>query len=349
MTNYTHLIARTAAATTPAHERTLHQVALKRAPADVARRLNFGTVGSFYDGSVSFEQFGRDAGLTNWAIHESPVQYHDAHGALRSVADKKVLSRDDSGARLGVVGDKYKTVQPGDVYGFFKEFADAGQMQITHAGLISGGEKFFALAQVDASFTLGDDAHLGFISLRTSADGSSATEAAFIDYRLACTNGLHITNERAIYRVSHRSMFDAQALRSKLVECRADYQVYADDMYALAAKPVTPEMAGIIIAGLVNPAAVDYATGAVDGIAMDKARESKGFASMLSLFSGAGRGAMHDNSRGTMYGILQAATEYYSHHVAARSDENRFASAHFAAGAKKKILARDLLVDLARR
>ena len=52
-------------------------------------------------------------------------------------------------------------------------------------------------------------------------------------------------------------------------------------------------------------------------------------------------GAMNDGVFGTRWGLLNAVTEYADHHVRARTDQNRFVSAQWGAGAdlKQKALA----------
>jgi hypothetical protein len=52
----------------------------------------------------------------------------------------------------------------------------------------------------------------------------------------------------------------------------------------------------------------------------------------MSLFAGAGKGAMLETARGTAWGWLNAVTEHVDHHVRARSEENRAASALWGPG-----------------
>jgi len=68
----------------------------------------------------------------------------------------------------------------------------------------------------------------------------------------------------------------------------------------------------------------------------EKVRETAGFKKVLSLFSGEGMGAQMDGVMGTRWGLLNAFTEYADHHARARSDENRFVSSQWGAGADLK-------------
>ena len=73
-------------------------------------------------------------------------------------------------------------------------------------------------------------------------------------------------------------------------------------------------------------------------------RESAGFTKIMSLFNGGAMGSEFDGVRNTAYGLLNAVTEYADHHVRARSDQNRFVSSQWGAGADLKQKAFDLLM-----
>jgi hypothetical protein len=76
----------------------------------------------------------------------------------------------------------------------------------------------------------------------------------------------------------------------------------------------------------------------------EKVRESAGFTKILSLFNGDGMGATNDGVFGTAWGLLNAVTEYADHHVRARTDQNRFVSSQWGAGADLKQKAASLLL-----
>src|SRR5690606_2702561 len=146
-------------------------------------------------------------------------------------------------------------------------------------------------------------------------------------------------------KVSHRSRFDAAAAREDMGLQAAHAQV--DAIREMAAIKLSSDQVAAFVASVINPKAVDWDTGKVNGDEIDKARESRGFASIMSLFAGGGRGSMLDTARGTAWGALGAVIEYVDHHAQARSDENRFASAHWGPGANLKDRARDIAFKLA--
>jgi hypothetical protein len=62
------------------------------------------------------------------------------------------------------------------------------------------------------------------------------------------------------------------------------------------------------------------------------ARESAAFSRIMALFNGEGKGSNFETAHETAWGWLNAVTEYADHHVRARTDENRKASALWGPG-----------------
>jgi hypothetical protein len=75
----------------------------------------------------------------------------------------------------------------------------------------------------------------------------------------------------------------------------------------------------------------------------EAARETAAFTRIMDLFNGSGKGATFDTANDTAWGWLNACTEYADHHVRARSDENRKASALWGPGDALKNKAFELV------
>lgn len=307
-------------------------------------------LGSVMAADASYEDFGIAAGLTTWRLQRSKVRFASSHGddvGAHEWPDYNVLFRSDSKMPVGMVSASYKIVQPAEIYGFFRDFVDAHGFKMEAAGVLRGGSRFWALAQMPGVSDLGGDKTLPYVLLSTSADGTLATEARFTAVRVVCANTLAMARgSAAAYRLSHRSRFDATDAKRALAQANAQFATYCDLAPKLAQFKVTSDQAAVILAGLLNPKAADLVTGKIDGDAMDKVRESKPWQSIMGLFSGAGRGAMGDASRGTAYGLLNAMTEFYDYHAQARSEENRFISSQYGPAANKKTDAYEALARL---
>jgi hypothetical protein len=110
----------------------------------------------------------------------------------------------------------------------------------------------------------------------------------------------------------------------------AAWEAFRHNVTALANIDVHEEEAGDFVAKLLGGG--------------EKVRESAGFTKILDLFNGSGMGATNDGVFGTAWGLLNAVTEYADHHVRARSDQNRFVSSQWGAGADLKQKAASLLL-----
>lgn len=245
---------------------------------------------------------------------------------LKTIDDKVVLFRSDTHAPLGVVSDGYKVVQPQEVLDFFREWAEAGGLTIESAGVLFGGKRYFATAKLaDGVCVDGSrDRVVPYALLSTSADGSLATEGRWTGVRTVCDNTLRMARAgAAAFRVTHRSEWKPEKFQAVIEQAQAEFGTFMETTRKLAAIRVESKLAEEMTVALFKKGTESDA---------DKVRESRGFASVMSLFAGAGKGAMLETSRGTAWGWLNAVTEHVDHHVRARSDENRTASALWGPG-----------------
>ena len=279
----------------------------------------------------------------DWEIQRAVPQYLTHAGATipRSVGGSHVLFRSDSGDHLGIVSDRYQVVQPREVLEFFRDLVRAGGLELSSAGTILGGRRFWATAKIGEASPLGvRDKVGGYLLLATSADGSLATEARLTSIRVVCQNTLRMARAdgKPALRVSHRSVFDAAEVKRQMGLNSAAWDAFRHNIVKLANKPVPVQLAEEVVSGLL--ATEDSQTG------KDKARDSAGFKKVLSLFGGEGKGSTLDGSAETAWGLLNAVTEYADHHVRARSDENRFVSSQWGPGALLKDRALETLLAL---
>jgi phage/plasmid-like protein (TIGR03299 family) len=172
-----------------------------------------------------------------------------------------------------------------------------------------------------------------YVLLSTSADGSLATEGRLTTVRVVCNNTLRMAMGTASsFKVSHRSKFDADDAKGIIEAAHEDFGAFMDTSRKLAAIKVETHLAEEMTALLL-------ATGQRD---KELAKESAGFQRIMGLFQGAGKGSLLETSRETAWGWLNAVTEYTDHHIRARSEENRTASALWGQGDALKARALDI-------
>jgi phage/plasmid-like protein (TIGR03299 family) len=291
------------------------------------------------------DQWRVSAGM-DWSIQKSKVRYATGHGqgadAWRTLDDQLVLLRSDTKDALGVVSNRYQVVQPAQVLEFFRDVVKAGGLELSAAGTIYGGKRFWATAKIgEASPTSVRDKIGGYLLLSTSSDGSLATEARLTSIRTVCKNTLQMARAdgKPALRVSHRSVFDADAVKQQMGLNHAAWDAFKHNLVRLANVEMHEEHAAELVAGL-------FAT-APGQEGRDKARDTAGFKKVMALFNGQGMGSQLEGVFGTANGVLQAVTEYADHHVRARSDEHRFVASQWGGGADLKQRAWDDLLALA--
>jgi phage/plasmid-like protein (TIGR03299 family) len=270
-----------------------------------------------------------------WSIQEAPVQYTAAYRGLKvmpKVLDKKVLFRSDSLAPLGVVGDKFKVVQPNQVLEFFRDLTEKEGFAIETVGTLFGGRRFWALAHIGESCDIvpGDKIG-GYLLLCTGADGTLATTAKFTTVRVVCNNTLSMSLDNEAghqFKTSHRSVFDPTKTKIDMGLAVAQFGQFEANMKRLSDKTVSMARAERLAFDLLKPAGLDITQPA----AIETVSNSRAFKSILALFDGAGKGATLAGVAGTAWGFVNAVTEYVDHTARATSTDNRLNAAWFGAG-----------------
>ena len=278
---------------------------------------------------ATVEEWQKQAGM-DYAIKRGrirfatqPLQVTDSVSNLQTVDDKVVLFRNDTFAPLGVVSDAYKVVQPAEVLEFFREWADKGGVTIESAGVLFGGKRYFATAKLADAVSVdgGRDRIVPYALLSTSADGSLATECRWTTVRTVCNNTLSMALKgKSTFKVSHRSVFVPEDARDAVEAANEEFQAFMTMARDLAQIKVGADKAEDMTVKLLAKASEEVA------------RESAAFTKIMALFNGEAKGSEFETAHETAWGWLNAVTEYADHHVRARTDENRQASALWGPG-----------------
>lgn len=282
--------------------------------------------------NASHDEWVAGAGM-DWKIQRSKVRYAvDRAGTMLELPEKHVLFRGDDQRPLGVVSDRYQIVQPREVLEFFKDIVKVGGLQLSAAGTIYGGKRFWATAKIgEASPTSLKDKLGGYLLLSTSADGSQATEAFLTSIRVVCKNTLAMAfqgSKGSRYKVSHRSVFKPEDVKSFMGLNEAAWDAFRHNVVRLANKPVDQDLAEELTAKVLGGG--------------EKVVASAAYNKILDLFNGAGQGSQLDGVYGTAWGFVNSVSEYVDHWARARSDENRMVSSQWGPGADMKQRALDM-------
>ena len=294
-------------------------------------------LGAKLTGSESIDQWRVEAGL-DWEAKEAPVQF-TVDGELVTTNNNKVLFRSDTRGVLGVVSDGYNTVQPKQIFDFYRDFAATNGFQMETAGSLADGKRIWALARVADGFSIkGQDTVLPYVLLATSYDKTMATRAMFTTVRVVCNNTLQmsVNNDRSGISIPHSAVFDGRQtaidiglLQEDITDMRRNIELLSD--IRVSRKTAQDILAQAMFA--VDPQEVE-----------DMSTRSKNILSnVVSLFEGRGIGSELAAASGTAWGLVNAVTQY-TDHSAGRTASSRLNSAWFGQGAnvKKRVWDRAL-------
>ena len=310
---------------------------------------------------ASIGVWAKEAGM-GWTAKESAVCFEkekpDGDSYLSSVPSHKVLYRSDTGNSLAVVGAGYEVVQPGDVLEFFRDLTEHGGWWIHTAGVLREGRKVWALASNGETGTIGkkDQVNRNLL-LATSLDGSMRTIAMETAVRVVCANTLAFaltkTGLNKTIQVSHRSIFDPDLIKRTLGVNQDSFKVFMEQAKEMADTPIKLDDAREVLRSIfkIDQAPKTPATSWMGNLASmsDQAepdKDPRALNLILALFQGAGKGATMPSAKGTVWGALNAVTEYVDHDMG-RTQDTILDSAWFGRGAGLKADAFKAFADFA--
>jgi phage/plasmid-like protein (TIGR03299 family) len=286
------------------------------------------TVGS------SIETWQTEAGM-DWEINSSPVVFGDQESMPHEFGGKQILYRSDTKAPLSMVSSRYKVVQPKEVMEFFRSLTEDAGMQLNTAGVLFGGQRFWALADTAHELKVGGkDLVKGYLLLSTSCDGTLATTAQFTSCRVVCNNTLNIALEdgkKTRVSTKHSTTFKPNEVKSQMGLYESAWEKFGRQMEQMQAVKVSAKDA---FADIMHLLCVD----AADPTAAEIQTVNK----IHGLYLGGGMGA--DIAGRSAFGVLNSITEYWDHHVG-RIPSNQLASSFWGTGSQRKQMAMDYLTE----
>jgi phage/plasmid-like protein (TIGR03299 family) len=298
-------------------------------------------LGSQLTEDAPLEVWKTEAGM-DFDVLESPVAY--AAPALGELPPrnlifpaKKALYRSDDHAPLSIVGTGFKVVQPTEVLEFFRDLLANNNMKMSTAGVLFGGRRFWAMAELDKSdYIVDGDRILGKLLLTTAVDGSLATTAKFVSERVVCNNTLTIAmNEstKNVVRVVHSTEWDATKVKIDLGLIDSAWEKFITDMRKLAMVQISDQDAK------------SYYQKKFYDKKLDANEQTWGTIKKVNdLMDLLKNGAGSDLSRGTRWGVVNAVTDLYTHGNGRKQDpSNKFWSAFYESDKIKQEVVDDML------
>lgn len=306
----------------------------------------------------------KEAGMDWEALEGTPICLDNAKQSTVVFDDYKTLWRSDTRAPLAIVGAGYNVVQPREVLEFFRDMAEDGGWHIHTAGTLRGGRKLWAMAsrgewgsvkgrEKRAKGNATDEIHNNIL-FATSLDGSMKTTVVDTAVSVVCANTLAMAlrdgdSTGRVITVSHRSVFDAQAVKKVLGLAGDTFGRFMAQAADLADTPCDVKEAKGLLDEIFGVKPKEQKNLSWMGRLADLGQqppipdeESRVVGAVLDLFEGAGMGATLPSRLGTRWGLLNAVTEHVDHGMG-RTDDTRLDSAWFGRGGSFKAKALEVL------
>ena len=293
-------------------------------------------------GTECLDSFHAAAAMEAFPFTYASETIHRPDGAV--IPNKKSVVISDTNKIVGVVGDGYEIVQPSQAFEFMDSISEQGRLLYKTVGALGDGEKIWLLAHTpDHIFEpIKGDPIEEYLLFSTSYDGSSANEVRGTSITVVCQNTLHQAMGRSKACISIRHTKNASGRLRMAAEIMQSYErqnkTFREAMIYLAKHPITDK--------LVHDFEVDM-FGDISHI-----EEGRGRTIMLNKLQKfeelmiTGKGTDIKGRVGTVYGMMQAYTEWADHFSTVKGTSDRTNAIVFGTASKEKSRALDVALQL---
>lgn len=263
------------------------------------------------------------------------------------VQDAFATVASDTNEVLGVVGAQYTPLQNEIAFDFFDSAASDGTILFETAGALGKGERIWLLARTpNNSFEVvpGDEIK-SYMLLSNSHDGSSGVEVRSTSVRVVCQNtlGMAVRGAKPVVRLRHTKSVEARLrMAGDLLRQHAEHQkTYQEALQYLAKFPITDDLVQAFELEMFGD--------------LDATPEGRGrtlLANKLEQFENLlvrGAGTEIKGVAGSLYGMVQAYTEWADWASPVRGTSDRTNAIVFGQAAQDKQAALDYALVLAAR
>jgi len=250
----------------------------------------------------------------------------------------RAVIREDTKAVLGVVGPSWTPLQNKDAFKFFQPFIDEGSVSLETAGSLRDNKYVWVLGKVNKFDPLSqkwsslegevikNDPINRYVLLCHGHDGTLAVRVGYTDIRVVCQNTMNMAfNSKAsqLIRIKHSAKVkeNLENIGSVMNLVTTEFQANLEQLARLTKKNINQEDIKKFVHVIF-----------FDSKALDKStRTANLYSEMLGRINQLveeGKGADITGVRGTVYGLVNAATEYLTHE-AQSSVESRLNSLWF--------------------
>lgn len=283
------------------------------------------------------------AGL-DWEVSLRPIYAQAKDGSMVKMPIKRALMRSSDNKIFTVTGDFWKPFQNREALEFFRDYTESGGARLETAGSLRGGRIIWALASINAGFTLRHgDTTKGYILLTSPHEVGKRITVHTTSVRVVCANTMRMaTNEsEPQYGQSHVRKFDVIAAKETIGLAREQMNQAHLDAQALDQLKMSPYDTVRFLAQFFQPMPEGVKEEAfVNGLMNAPNTQDKKLAMVLASTEKA-PGA----TPGTAWGVLNGIT-HWADHVAGAQPEARLFNAWLGERSKLKLKVRDALLEM---
>ena len=290
-------------------------------------------LGTVVSDDISTDGMMKAAGL-DWSVTKQPMYYMDDLGEMGEVPGKSALVRSSDNKVMDIVGSDWNPVQNAEAFEFFREFVDAGDMQMHTAGSLKEGKMVWALAKVNDGFTIktaqGEDSIESYLLFSNPHQYGKSIDVRFTPIRVVCNNTLTLSlnqNVDQYVRVGHQRPFNAEDAMATLGMAQQKLETYKEAAEYLCQKSYTTDQM-LDYFNQVFPSASDRDS--------NKSREAQ---EVMHTQAGANLG------EGTFWQLFNTVT-YMTDHTLGRNNDNRLQSSWYGSNQNVKKKALELAVNM---
>jgi phage/plasmid-like protein (TIGR03299 family) len=308
-----------------------------------AGQLPWHGLGTRVSENISVDDMLKESGL-DWEVQKVPA-YAELNGQ-KIASGHDMLIRTSDNTALDMVSGNWNPVQNAEAFDFFREFVEAGDMEMHTAGSLQDGKRVWCLAKVKDSFTInGNDKIDSYMLLTNPHMYGRAVDIRFTPIRVVCNNTLTLSlGQKSDYQVSmsHKKAFDAEEAKSLLGIAKEKLNQYEEMATFLSAKRWTDETLKRYLSVVFPNTNPNAKMKSFDIKDFDQyaSKNAKRALEVMPSQPGAEMG------RGSFWQAYNAVT-YLTDHELGRSADSRLASAWYGLNKVKKVKALETAIEFA--
>lgn len=269
---------------------------------------------------IGVDDMIKEAGL-DWKVKKIPATAEFEGQRIYSGHD--MLVRESDGQPLDMVKENWVPVQNSDAFEFFREFCDAGDMEMHTAGSLQDGKRIWALAKIQDGIKLfGKDDIENYLLFCNPHMHGASVQVKTTNIRVVCQNTLTQSLDAASdvdVKFSHRTAFDPEVAKQAVFVAKERLQEFKEYAEFLGSKRYTEANVNAYLQEVFKNHGAGKRVGKTAKQAFD----------ILETQPGAGI------RPGTWWNALNSVT-YMTDHVLGKSADARMASAWYGANARVK-------------